>query len=631
MDRINAQTASASMTRRGFVAGATATAASIAIASACQTDAEAKAADSADAPAKPDAPIDGAFTTRALGHESWVNVTTTFAGDTITACQVISHKETIGIGSYACARIPAAIVQNQSVEVPNVHGASVTSNAVKDAVRQAIELSGRNVEDFSAKVALPTSDEHAELSADVVIMGGGTAGLVAATRLLDNGLSVIVVEKLDIPGGSASMTMGGVQTAGSARQNAFDIAGAYAGTASSDLEVAIEGMKARVQEGLSTEDGDLPFQRVTYGLGGEMADWMSSIGIGFMTLGTYEGAASYGYTLSSAPGMYCGGAGYQTMFLANRIAAYENGQILYGTTVDGLIQDESGTYVGVNATANTGATYTITARAVCLASGGFAKNVDMLKEYCPDHADFFFNCCSASTGDGIRLGLEAGSPMACIGRYMPAYLATRSGVELAFIGLTAPGLFVNVNGDNLGSAVSHTNGERVLLGESNKGTFFYVFDDSSACKAADNESFGMQTYNAIFEREEAVHYGSVEEAAEALELPNLAASIEENNAKALSGDTSGGFGAQATYIETRDGIWVLPVTPNFYLTTAGLTIDTACHLLDADGNVIPGLYAAGDVTASPEERDGLPYGYGYSTAMAFGYQMALTITAELVA
>lgn len=617
--------AAPTLSRRAFAGAGVALAAA---ASACGMSAVASEASADEQASVPDAPVDGQFTTKAMGHESWVNVTTTFKGDAITSCEVVSHKETIGIGSYACARIPAAVVASQSVNVPHVRGARVTSEAVKEAVREAIRLSGRNVDDYSAEIARPVSSEHLDLEADVVIVGAGTAGLVAAARLLDNGLSVIVLEKLDIPGGSASMTMGGVQAVGSERVAAYDVNGVLSGTASMDLEAKIDSLRPQVVEGLDVSEGELPFSRATYSVSGEMADWMSGMGIGFMTFGNYEGGLQYGSLCSSAPGMYCGGAGYQTMFLAQRVEAYETGRIVYGATATSLIQDESGAYVGVEAVADSGATYTVTGRAVCLASGGFACNAEMLAEYCPDYAGFFFNCCSASTGDGIRMGLEAGSPMACLGRYMPAYLATAaSHVELAFIGLTAPGLFVNIDGTNVGSAVSHTNGEKVLLDPANGGTFYYVFDDSSACKAADNESYGMQTYNAIFERGEAVRYDSVEEAAASLNLPNLQAELEANNAAAAAA-TPGTWGAP-TYIETRDGIWVLPVCPNFYLTTAGLTIDVDCHLLDADGNAIPGLYAAGDVTASPEERDGIHYGYGYSTAMAFGYRMAQTLTAEL--
>ena len=73
-------------------------------------------------------------------------------------------------------------------------------------LREAIEQAGYNVDDFSAKIENPTSNEVFEEEADVVIMGAGTAGLVCAARLLEAGYSVTLVEKRDIPGGSMAMT-----------------------------------------------------------------------------------------------------------------------------------------------------------------------------------------------------------------------------------------------------------------------------------------------------------------------------------------------------------------------------------------------------------------------------------------
>lgn len=612
------------LTRRSFV-GATGAVAGTLVAGIATRDA---ARADAEETATPSAPIDGAFTTRAMGHETWVYVTTQFSGNQITQCSVVSHRETNGIGSYACARIPAAIVEHQSINVPNVRGCSITSQAIKTAVEEAITLSGRNVDDYSTEISKVVTDEHRDITSDVVVVGAGTAGLMAALRMLEQGLSVALIEKLDIPGGSASMTTGALRVAGSQRLANWDTTGSLEGQWNMDLEAMVESCKSRIPEGRDVSNGELPFTRATYSVSGLMADWLDSIGVGFMTQGSYEGAASYGAAVQVAPGMYCGGAGYLTMFLADRIANNPNAQIVYGTTVTDLIQDEEGSYVGVNAQCDDGGTLTATAQAVCLCTGGFAKNVDMLKEYCPDYADFFFNCCSGSTGEGILMGLEAGSPMACLDRYMPAYLATaQSGVELAFIGSTAPGLFVNVRGENLGSAVSHENGEAVKLDENNEDTFYYVFDDSSAAKARHDLTYGMDAYGVIFDREEAVHYDSVSDAVDALGLQALLDAIEANNQAALEA-TPGTWGAPV-YIETREGIWVLPVTPNFYKTSAGLTIDIDARLLDADGNAIPGLYAAGDVTASPEERDGVTYTYGYNTAMAFGWRMADTVVSEL--
>ena len=85
---------------------------------------------------------DGKYTTKAMGHEDWVYVTTQFKDGAIVSCSTTSHEETMGIGNYAAARIPARILENQSLEVDSVSGATVTSNAVKKAVKDAIEQAG---------------------------------------------------------------------------------------------------------------------------------------------------------------------------------------------------------------------------------------------------------------------------------------------------------------------------------------------------------------------------------------------------------------------------------------------------------------------------------------------------------
>ena len=89
----------------------------------------------------------------------------------------------------------------------------------------------------------------------------------------------------------------------------------------------------------------------------------------------------------------------------------------------------------------------------------------------------------------------------------------------------------------------------------------------------------------MFEKGEAVHYDSVEKASEELNLPNLADAIEANNAAALAGEPDEFGRRNCPYIETRDGLWAIRVDPTFYLTTAGLAIDTDCHVLTEDKKV----------------------------------------------
>lgn len=638
------------ISRRNFMRGAAVGAvgaAAAGILTACNTNTAASSAPAASSeaasssevaasstPAKPTAPVDGKYVTKAMGHESWVHVATTFSGGAIVACEVLSHEETIGIGNYACSRIPAAIVKHQSVNVPNLRGSSITSLAIKNAVKEAIELAGYKVEDFSEEIKAETSNEVIEEEADVIIMGAGTAGLVTACRLLEAGYSVTLVEKRDIPGGSMAMTYGGVATAGSKLQYNYDVDGSYRNSAMGTLDGMMNFWKTMTKYH-RTEffNGEMPFMTKQYTLAGDLVDWMASIGIGFNTLGSYESATQYGAaTPYLAPGCYEGGAGYAMMFLANRVNAYEKGKIIYSTSVTDLIKDENGRVVGFHAKGDNGASYTLHGKAVCLASGGFGKNTEMLKKYSADYADFFFNCASCVTGEGIQMGIDAGGYVECENRPLPAFLSSyKSKFELAFIHSTAPGIMVNIHGDNIGNITSdnHYTMAKAKLNKDNGDTFYYVFDEASAVKLRDSESYGFNGYVAMFEKGEAVHYDSVEAASKELNLPNLADAINNNNAASIAGEADEFGRRNCPYIETRDGVWLIRVDPTFYLTTAGLAIDTDCHVLTQEKKAIPGLYAAGDVCGSIEEKDAKQYGMGFDAALVYGYIMGETLKKEI--
>ncbi len=568
----------------------------------------------------PDHPVDGRYVTRAMGHESWVYVSTLLKDGKIAACDVVRNNETIGIGNYACGRIPAAIVANQSINVPNVRGCSTTSIAIKNAVKEALVCAGYNPDDFSAKIEREMTNETIERDCDVVVCGAGTAGLTTAARLAEAGLNVVVVEKRDIPGGSMAMTYSGILSTGSRRQFAYDVNGTLKGTASGDLEVQIETLKNQVINPERASD-EMPFCRTLYGKSTELSDWLSDIGVGFRTFGVFEGDSAWGTGLSLAPGMYMGGAGYCMMLLADRVSKFPNSEILYATSVTDLIQDESGRVVGVHAKGENGNEYTLNAKAVCLTTGGFARNRDMIAQYNPEHVGQFFNCASASEGDGIRMGIEAGSVVDVIDTELPAYLSSRKRLfELAFLGaINGFGntnlIYVNTNGDNIGSCVSHVNCSDTKLNPENGDRFFCIFDTTTAEAMRKSKPMGFDTYNAMFECGDAVHYDSVEALVDELKLPNLPAAIEAYN--------------QTGYLETRDGVWALEVTPTFYITTSGLKCDVDCHILTEAGDAIPGLYGAGDVIGSVEKHDGLRYSYGFDSAIAFGYHLAEVLGAEL--
>lgn len=582
---------------------------------------------------RPTSPVDGKYLTKAMGHEDWIYVSTTIFDGKITECKVVAHEETIGIGNYACARIPALIVANNSWNVPVVRGSSISSRAIIEAVKEAILDAGYKVEDFGAEVARPVGEDGEE-TVDVAIMGAGTAGLVCAARLLEQGKTVCLVEKRDIPGGSMPMTYGGVVATGSKLQENFDKTGSFQAGPFGSVDAMMTFWEPYLNPDYVTFDGTMPYMRAQYTASGPMLDWLHGIGVGISTMGVFEGAMQYPCsTPYLAPGCYEGGAGYAMMLLEQRIKAM-GGKIYYYKTVNELLKDENGHYNGLVGVGEDGSKVTVHSKAVVLASGGYGRNTDMLAEYNPGYEKRFFNCASSMEGDGIKLGLEAGSFVECTDRLLPAFMSSyASKFELAFMHSTVPGMIVSVNGDSIGNFKSdnHYAMARAKLNDAYDDTFYYIFDDAAAESCKDSDAYGFNGYKAVFEKGEAVKYKTVAEAAEALDLPNLQASIDANNQSALTGEdcADGRKASTLSYIETREGIWVLRVDPTFYLTTAGLCIDPECHVLTEAREPIPGLYAAGDVAGSIEEKDGKKYGMGFDAALSYGYIMADTLVKEL--
>jgi len=560
---------------------------------------------------------DGKYVTRAMGHEGYVNVATVFRGGAIESCRVISHEETIGIGNYAAARVPTRIVQAQSLAVDAVSGATITSGAVKAAVAQAIKDAGGDVASFQkAPEQAPVVKERVQRSVDVVIAGAGTAGLMAGARLAEHGKSVLIFEKQDIPGGAMPMTYGGILSSGTKVGAAYG-QGREKQDAQWNKDLLLERIKFLVQPEHDRFGKAQPYKAAMLGSSGPMVDWMREIGIGFAPMGKFEGALQLGMQPYLAPGVYQGGAGYAAMSLAERIGV-KGGVIVYATPVVSLKIDRTGRVTGLEAEGRDGKIWDVTADAVMLATGGFASNRDMIARYYPDYKDFTFNGVAGNTGDGIVMGQAAGAATECLDRPLGAFPAAYgSNFELAFINMTVPGILVAGEGAVVADA-SHVGIGNARLEPGNKDRFFYVFDDEGAEAMKKSTAYGL-SYASVFERGEAVRYPSVEEAAERLDLPGLSSSIEANNADFLAKK------ARASYIETRDGVWVIRIVPSFYLTTGGLAIDTEARVLDASGSPIPGLYAAGDVAGSIEEKDGSVYGYGFPSALTYGFIAAETM------
>lgn len=142
----------------------------------------------------------GTYTASAQGNNGPVELSVTFDEEKITEITIGKHGETTGISDAAFEKIPAAIIENQSLGVDTISGATYTSQAILDAV------------------------------ADCVTQAGGDAGLSAALSASQNGASVILVEKLSALGGNTFRCGGAFNTCDPERQKDIPMTEALSST-----------------------------------------------------------------------------------------------------------------------------------------------------------------------------------------------------------------------------------------------------------------------------------------------------------------------------------------------------------------------------------------------------------------
>ena len=198
----------------------------------------------------------GTYTASAQGNNGPVELSVTFSEDAITEITIGEHGETTGISDAAFEKVPAAIIQNQSLGVDTVSGATYTSQAILDAVADCVTQAGGDAEALRA-VAVEGGEEAesvlADSQVDVLVIGGGGAGLSAALSAAQEGASVILVEKLSALGGNTFRCGGAFNTADPERQKDIPMTEALASAvekvlAHEDVSEEHAKLKAEVQK-----------------------------------------------------------------------------------------------------------------------------------------------------------------------------------------------------------------------------------------------------------------------------------------------------------------------------------------------------------------------------------------------
>ena len=569
---------------------------------------------------------EGTYTATAQGNNGPVTVSVTFSADAITDVTVVEHSETAGLSDRPIAEIPAAIVENQSLAVDTVSGATNSSNAILTAVADCVAQAGGDVEALKAVAVEKAPVEDVEATYDVVVLGGGGAGLTASITAAQNGAKVILVEKAGSLGGNTLIAGQGFNACDPARQANTEMSEALLGQLKSYLELdpadfgafaeVLETVKGQINDYIasgSTTLFDSPELHMlhTYmggkrtGLDGTVIEPDLELARTFATnaLDALEWAESIGAQWNDTTSTILGAMWPRSHGLANgnvitilTDAAKANGvEIVTDTRANELIV-ENGKVVGVKATTSAGANVTLHANSgVVLATGGFSANAPMVVEYnnyWPGLSDTMPSTNAPTiTGDGIVMAKAVGADLVGMGfaQLMPSSHPVDGSLFSGIWGSAETQVFVNKEGKRYVNEYAERDVLSKAALEQTDG-IFYIICDNKIAKNADVA--GMEAKGNV------VVADTLEELAEKLGIPadTFVETIERYNSfvDAQKDDDFGKplFGEkidEAPFVAT-------PRSPSLHHTMGGVKIDTNTHVISTEGNVIDGLYAAGEVT-----------------------------------
>ena len=149
----------------------------------------------------------------AIGKNGHMNVQVVMEDDKIVRINVLYSHETKGLGDVAMETLTELIIDNQTLNVDTVAGATLSSAAFLLAVGGALEVLGEDVAAWEKRDhAVPADPEGLADAYDIVVVGTGGAGFAAAISAANKGKSVLLLEKLGIFGGSTALSGGEMAT-----------------------------------------------------------------------------------------------------------------------------------------------------------------------------------------------------------------------------------------------------------------------------------------------------------------------------------------------------------------------------------------------------------------------------------
>ncbi len=520
----------------------------------------------------------GTYTVTVPGMKGDMTVDVTFSENAITEVKVVDQHETYGIGygmeTTPIEVIPTQIVENQSLDVDMVTGATLSSTFLKNAVSQAVEQAGGNVEALKAERARPEAKDET-YDVDVVVVGGGVAGLSSAIEAAENGADVLILEKQGIVGGATTRSGGKLMANGTDVQKAAGI--------EDSNELMFDYLKGI---GGDMIDDTKLHKFVDHSL--ETYNWMVDMGVKVQDVEPIHSSLPIWrvHNVEGGGGMTDGHGGKIVIPMLDKYKAVD-GDILYNVTANELIVNDNKEIVGVKGVKADGSKITVNAKSVILATGGYASNREMMAPYADFTDKYNTNVPAGNVGDGIVMGEAVGAQTFQNPSVQTVYVSYTCGVGIN----EESGLIVSEDGKRVANEYSYQFHVGNELAKEKSNVAYYI--------ATANDPYPTVQYGMSLDS--TVSADSIEELAEKIgvDAAALKATVDRYNELCAKGNDED-FGKPADKMVPVEGdkYFALKLNPAVTVTYSGLVTDVESHVLDAENAPIKGLYAAGE-TAFP--------------------------------
>ena len=569
-----------------------------------------------------DAGVSGDFTGTAKGFGGDVSVTLTLTDGAITGCTAEGKDETEGVGSQAIAKMPGEIAESGSIAVDGVSGATITSTAIKEAAAAALTAAGLNPDDYKTAVENNATAEDSTVDADVVVVGAGGAGMTAAITAAAEGKSVVILESQSMVGGNSVRATGGMNAGKTVYQdeNEFGESAGVEKTLKTAAEKyadneTITALAKTVSEQWAAYQANptgyfdsVELMELDTMIGGkgindpelvetlcansaDAIDWLDEHGITLHNVSSFGGASVKRiHRPVNAEGKTVSVGSYMIPLLQENCEK-AGVKMMLDTTATEILTDANGAAVGVKATGASGETVTVNAKAVVLASGGFGANLDMVVKYKPELKGFMTTNAPGIQGQGIEMAQAIGAATVDMDQIQIHPTVEANTAALITEGLRGDGaILINEEGQRFIDEV----GTRDVVSAAEiaqTGSYSWLVVDQAMVDA----SSVIQGY---IKKGYTVTGATYEELGKAMgvDAAAFAETMEKwNGYVEAKNDPDFGRTSFANPLNTAP-YYAVKVTAGVHHTMGGLKINANTEVLNEKGEVIPGLFAAGEVT-----------------------------------